>query len=87
MIDENTLRLFALTLWAVGMFFFVVWAAIIALREVFIELRKNRLICFWEGEIERFLATRRYQKQRREFLRWIAENEKEMLRLKDKGAE
>ena len=34
MTDEKTLRLFALTLWAVGMFFFVVLAAIIALREV-----------------------------------------------------
>ena len=91
MIDENTIRLFAMTLWAVGMFFFAVWAAIIALREVFIELYKIRLTRFVERKIDKFLATRRhkkrYEKQKREFLRSIAENEKEMIRLKDKGAE
>lgn len=87
MIEENTLRIFAITLWAVGMFFFAVWAAIIALREVFAELFSFRLIRFIEMKIEAFLAIRRYEKQRRAFLRWIAENEQEMIRLKDKGAE
>lgn len=87
MIDENTLRLFALTLWAVGMFFFVIWAAIIALREVFAELFSSRLIHFIGMKIEAFLAIKRYEKQKRDFLRWVAENEQEMIRLKDKGAE
>lgn len=87
MIDENTLRFFALTLWAVGMFFFAIWTASIALREVFEELYPSRLIRFIGMKIEAFLAIRRYEKQKRDFLRWVAENEQEMIRLKDKGAE
>lgn len=42
MIDENTLRLFALTLWAVGMFFFVVWAFWKGEIERFLETRRYK---------------------------------------------
>lgn len=91
MIEENTLRIFAMTLWAVGMFFFAIWAAIIALREVFAELFSSRLIRFIEMKIEAFLAIKRYEryeKEKREFFQRIAEeNEKEMIKFEDKGAE
>lgn len=89
MINNETLRLFALILWCAGMFFFFVWAFIIAMREVFVELYASRLIGFFAFRIEKFFAKRHYKRARKEWIETVRELQDDAAKYSNesKGAE